>query len=410
MLLDTADAFGDQVAQYRSELLVHSYRMLGTIDEAEDAVQEALGRAWQGRQTFLRAISLRAWLYRIATNVCLNTIESRKRDRVSVGPGPDHLLLAIAPSETGPEARYDAHESISLAFLTVLQVLPPRQRAVLLLRDVLSFSASEVAVLLEMSVPAVNSALQRARATLRNSYAIESSGRSSQDDLLERYVRAWETADVDGLVALLREDAVLRMPPMPMVAGAAAIGGFLARTIFPIAPMRLVGARANGHPAFAAYRRETTGNRFAMFALLVITSDGRQITSIDAFSEQDLATRDATVAYARMYVTDSGRVRTDYQRLVACTSFGACRTAAQSTLIDLQTFQADRSGATVPSQIANSDAMLRDALSAAIAADQQLISGFDTFNVNQVTAGLKKLNAAMLSMGKAETVLGPELQ
>jgi RNA polymerase sigma-70 factor (ECF subfamily) len=287
----TAEAFGDDVAVYRSELLVHCYRMLGTIDDAEDAVQEALGRAWQGRQTFRRAISLRAWLYRIATNVCLNAIESRKRDRVSVGPGPDRLLLAIAPSETGPEARYDAHESISLAFLTVLQVLPPRQRAVLVLRDVLSFSASEVAVLLEMSVPAVNSALQRARATLRQSYDGESAGRSSPHDLLERYVRAWEAADVAGLVALLREDAVLRMPPMPAVAGAAAIGEFLAQSIFPIAPIRLVEARANGNPAFAAYMREPTGNRFAMFALLVIMSDGRQITSIDAFSDPRVLAR-----------------------------------------------------------------------------------------------------------------------
>src|SRR4029077_4189023 len=131
---------------------------------------------------------LRAWLYRIATNVCLNYIESRKRDRVSVGPGPDHLLVAAAPSEAGPGAPYDAHESVSLAFLTILQVLPPRQRAVLLIRDVLSFSASEVAALLEMTVPAVNSALQRARATLHNGYASDRPALSSPRDLLERYV------------------------------------------------------------------------------------------------------------------------------------------------------------------------------------------------------------------------------
>jgi RNA polymerase sigma-70 factor (ECF subfamily) len=169
MLLESAEAFGDQTAEYRSELLVHCYRMLGTIDQAEDAVQEAFSRAWQGRHTFRRAISFRAWLYRIATNVCLNAIELRKRDRPetgAVGPGPDHLLTAIASSASGPEARYDQHESISLAFLTVLQVLPPRQRAVLVLRDVLTFSAAEVAALLEMSVPAVISALQRARRAL----------------------------------------------------------------------------------------------------------------------------------------------------------------------------------------------------------------------------------------------------
>src|SRR4030081_1517871 len=161
MLLESAEDFGDQVAHFRSELLVHCYRMLGTIDEAEDAVQDTLGRALRGRQTFRRSISLRAWLYRIATNVCLNAIELRKRGRVEPGPCPDNLLTGIASSETGPEARYDAHEAVSLAFLTVLQVLPPRQRAVLLLRDVLAFRAAEAAALLEMSVPGVTSALQR---------------------------------------------------------------------------------------------------------------------------------------------------------------------------------------------------------------------------------------------------------
>src|SRR5690349_14593544 len=123
MLLESADLFGDQVAGYRSELFAHCYRMLGTVDEAEDALQEAL---------------IRAWLYRIATNTCLNAIEARKRDLVEPGPCPDALLTGIASTEAGPEARYDSHESISLAFMTVLQVLPPRQRAVLLLRDVLA--------------------------------------------------------------------------------------------------------------------------------------------------------------------------------------------------------------------------------------------------------------------------------
>jgi hypothetical protein len=176
-----------------------------------------------------------------------------------------------------------------------------------------------------------------------------------------------------------------------------------------VVAVAFVGLIVSGTLGYFLY--ETTGQRDA--ARRQATSTQAALTSTQATlasSQQDLAAREATVAYASMYVTDSGRVRTDYQKLVACTSFGACRTAAQSTLIDLQTFQADRSAATVPSRIANSDAMLRDALSAAIAADQQLISGFDTFNVSKVTAGLKKLNAAMLSMGKAETVLGPELQ
>src|ERR1700674_1325285 len=126
MLLDSAEVFEDQAAHHRSELLVHCYRMLGAIDEAEDAVQETLARAWQGRQTFRRSISLRAWLYRIATNVCLNAIEQRKRGQLepefSIGPCPDDLLLGMPSPEIGPEARYDSHESVSLAFLTVLQV------------------------------------------------------------------------------------------------------------------------------------------------------------------------------------------------------------------------------------------------------------------------------------------------
>jgi RNA polymerase sigma-70 factor (ECF subfamily) len=283
----TADAFGDKVAEHRRGLFAHCYRMMGTIDEAEDALQETLARAWQGRDTFRRSISFRAWLYRIATNVCLNAIEARRRDRTEPGPCPDDLLAGIASPETGPDARFDAHESVSLAFLTVLQVLPPGQRAVLLLRDVLSFRAAEVAALLEMTVHAVNSSLQRARATLRGSY------RPSRDlrptNLLERYVRAWESADVAGLVALLREDAVLSMPPKPSVVGAQRIGDFLAEAIFPIAPMRLIDARANGGPAFAAYMR--AGDRLTRFALLVITGDGDLITEIGAFADPGLLGR-----------------------------------------------------------------------------------------------------------------------
>ena len=141
----SAEAFGELTSPYRRELLVHCYRMLGSIDDAEDAVQDALARAWHGRNTFQRAISFRAWLYRIATNACLDAIERRKRDgeeSLGVGPIPDDLL---DDTSAGPEARYDAHESISLAFLTAIQLLPPRQRAVLILRDVLSWRAAEVA-------------------------------------------------------------------------------------------------------------------------------------------------------------------------------------------------------------------------------------------------------------------------
>jgi RNA polymerase sigma-70 factor, ECF subfamily len=283
MLLESADVFGDRVAGYRGELFAHCYRMLGTVDEAEDALQDALTRAWQGRHTYRRQISLRAWLYRIATNTCLNAIAARKRDRVEPGPCPDDLLTGIASADSGPEALYDSHESVSLAFLTVLQVLPPRQRAVLLLRDVLAFRSDEVARLLDTSVQAVNSALQRARTTLRHSYA--QPRLTSSPNLLERYVRAWEAADVVSLVALLREDAVLTMPPKPAVAGAQAIGDFLAESIFPIAPMRLIAARANQSPAFVAYMQDR------MFALLVVDDDGKRLTRIYAFADPRVLAR-----------------------------------------------------------------------------------------------------------------------
>ena len=283
MLLESADVFGDQVASYRSELFAHCYRMLGTVDEAEDALQDALMRAWQGRHTYREQNSFRAWLYRIATNTCLSVIEARKRNRVEPGPCPDDLLIGVASADSGPEARYESHESVSLAFLTVLQVLPPRQRAVLLLRDVLAFRGDEVARLLETSVQAVNSTLQRARMTLRGGYVRPRP--LSPANLLQRYVRAWEAADVESLVALLREDAILAMPPKPAVIGAQAIGDFLAESIFPIAPMRLEAVRANRSPAFVAYVQER------LFALLVIDGDGERITRIHAFADSQVLAR-----------------------------------------------------------------------------------------------------------------------
>ena len=290
MLLESADDFGDQVAGHRSELFAHCYRMLGTVDGAEDALQEALMRAWQGRNTYREPISFRAWLYRIATNTCLNAIAARKRDRVEPGPCPDDLLTGMASPDSGPEARYDTHESVSLAFLTVLQVLPPRQRAVLLLRDVLAFRGDEVARLLETSVQGVNSALQRARATLPGSYIRPRP--VSSPNLLERYVRAWEAADVVSLVALLREDATLAMPPRPPVFGARAIGDFLAESIFSIAPMRLVRARANQGPAYLALMGERA------FALLCIDIDGERIKRIDAFADPKVTERFELMASA----------------------------------------------------------------------------------------------------------------
>ncbi len=172
VLANSTAGFDRLTSPYRRELLVHCYRMLGSIDDAEDAVQDALVRAWTGRRTFRQDISLRAWLYRIATNASLDAIERRRRGRdgevsLDVTPIPDRYLESTS---AGPEARYDTHESISLAFLTVLQRLPPRQRAVLVLRDVLGWRAAEVAVLLEVSESAVNSALHRARTTVARRY------------------------------------------------------------------------------------------------------------------------------------------------------------------------------------------------------------------------------------------------
>ena len=293
----SARAFDELVDPHRRELFVHCYRMLGSVDDAEDAVQEAMVRAWRGRETYRRAISFRAWLYRIATNVCLDAIEQRRRTpgattMPGIGPAPDHLLRDAEPDEAGPEARYDARESVSLAFLTVLQVLPPRQRAILLLRDVLALRASEVASLLEASVPAVNSSLQRARSAIRRNYAGPGEPRpmasaSQLHPLLERYVRAWEAADVAGLVGLLREDALLAMPPMPSVRGADQIGAFLGGAIFAAHPhLRLVAVpRANGSPAFIASGSSNGDRALAAFALLVLEVDGDAVSRIDAFGD-----------------------------------------------------------------------------------------------------------------------------
>jgi RNA polymerase sigma-70 factor (ECF subfamily) len=297
----SAEAFGERLGPYRRELVVHCYRMLGSVDDAEDAVQEALVRAWRGRATYQRDGSLRAWLYRIATNVCLDAIRRRGRrrrdqERLGVGPYPDHLLGVTA----GADARYDVRESISLAFLTVLQVLPPRQRAALILRDVLGWRAAEVAELLELSVPAANSALQRARATVSQRYqqadragdAESASEPAGLRSLLERYVRAWETADVAGLVTLLRDDAVLAMPPLPSVHGASSIGQFLASYIWNRQrPGRLVPTWANRSPGFLAYRSDDAGAGFEAVAVLVLDIEGQLVSRIDAFGDSLLFAR-----------------------------------------------------------------------------------------------------------------------
>jgi RNA polymerase sigma-70 factor (ECF subfamily) len=286
------EAFQQLAEPYRRELHLHCYRMLGSLDDAEDLVQETFLRAWRGFDRFEGRASVRTWLYRIATNACLNALASRASARrvlpESLGPAtdrmphgepvteiawlepyPDSALEGIADAAPGPDARYEMHEAVQLAFVAAIQHLPPRQRAVLLLHDVLRWSGAETAGLLDASVASVNSALQRARATLEKQFpGGRPSGQPAPDDrqraLLDRYVRAWEGADLDGFVALLREDAVLSMPPWcQWYAGREAIGAFFAwaweRHGDGPAPFRLVPTAANRQPAFALYVRGPEG-------------------------------------------------------------------------------------------------------------------------------------------------------
>src|SRR2546426_11581068 len=309
---------GDELAfqrltdRYRRELLLHCYRMLGSFHDAEDALQEALLRAWRGLESFQGRSALRPWLYRIATNACLDVIASRRRRALpnATGPAagageslpgpvmeprwieplPDNLI-DLRPT-VNPEAHYDARESVTLAFLATLQTLPGRQRAALILRDVLGWKAREVADLLETSVAAVNSAVNRVRVSMRG-YEPEgrSSGNASAESeqtaaLVTRYVGAWQAADAAGLVALLREDALITMPPLPLwYQGRAAIRWFFETQLFAgEAPdrFRLVATRANGSPAFATYRRGDAGE-YRLGALQVLTIKGDQIAEIHDF-------------------------------------------------------------------------------------------------------------------------------
>jgi RNA polymerase sigma-70 factor (ECF subfamily) len=280
------EAFGRLIGPYRRELLVHCYRLLGTVEEAEDALQETWLRAWRRLDTFAGHGSLRAWLYRVATNTALNA-QAGRRVRVLptathapadphaplpapspelpwLEPLPDALLPDLQP---GPDALYEMRESVELAFLAVLQLLPGRQRAVLLMRDVLGWSAAEAGEVLDMSVVAVNSALQRARTTVQKQSAGPPSRPTAPSPptaaLLARYVQAWEAADVAGLVALLREDAVLTMPPVAAwYQGRQAIAAFLQAHLFAgeaRGRYRLVATHANGQPAFAVYTRDAAG-------------------------------------------------------------------------------------------------------------------------------------------------------
>jgi RNA polymerase sigma-70 factor (TIGR02960 family) len=289
------EAFRELVEPHRRELQVHCYRMLGSLHDAEDALQEALLAAWHGFAGFEGRASLRTWLYRIATNRCLNVRRTAARRRASEGnvagfdlpeatgrnevtwlePFPDALL----PAEAGPEARYEQTEAISLAFVTALQTLPPRQVAVLVLRDVLGFPAAEVAQMLGSTVESVTSALKRARAGLQG---VRPRAALSADETVARFVRAYESADIEGLVGLLTDDVFMTMPPLPFeYRGREVVGAFCAR-ILASGRRFLVPARANGQPAFAVYAETPAGPRPGT-GFLVLTLTGDRISGMTRF-------------------------------------------------------------------------------------------------------------------------------
>ena len=319
VLLDKARAgdqaaFSELVARYETGIRLHCYRMLGSFHDAEDVTQEVLVRAWRHLGSFDGRSSLHTWLYRIATNRCL-TSRARRVPEAPAGaafappppnapeaevadlqPFPDAYLGGLVPQEPG--AVYDLRESVSLAFLTVIQLLPARQRAVLLLRDVLGFSAAETAQQLEMTVAGVNSALQRARAALephRASGRIPGKPRPAGDEserrLIGRYVAAWHANDVPALLSLLREDALLTMPPFPAAYGGRhAIGKFL-RSVPAggrLDQITLVPARANLQPAVAAYIGDNDGGGCSAYGIMVLTVDGDHIIEITGFADPAL--------------------------------------------------------------------------------------------------------------------------
>jgi RNA polymerase sigma-70 factor (ECF subfamily) len=309
------NAFQELTEPYRRELQVHCYRMLGSLQDAEDALQETLLAAWQGLDGFEGRASLRTWLYRIATNRCLNARRSASRRQakewdvpsveppeptrlgevVWLEPFPDALLEGAIETSLGPEARYAQTEAISLAFVAALQVLPPRQVAVLILRDVLGFHASEVAGMLDSSVESVKSALKRARAGLAyrqrapaaSSIAAEA-GEAAEAVVAEEFVRAWESADVDALVALLTDDVFMSMPPIPFeYQGRDLVGRFCAAIFRAGRRFDLVPTRANGQPAFGAYLRAANGISHGV-GLYVITVAGDRICAMTRFENSVL--------------------------------------------------------------------------------------------------------------------------
>ena len=326
-------AFDELTQPYRRELQVHCYRMLGSLEDAEDALQDTLLAAWRGLGAFEGRASLRTWLYQVATRRCLDARRAAARrpakawdvphvqppeptrlgEVVWLQPYPDALLDGLPATPPGPEARYELAESVSLAFVTACQVLPPRQLAVLVLRDVLGFPAAEVAGMLGISVDAANSALKRARAGLQRSRGAEPSvgsraegavvgaagalakaevaaaaGAPVEAGVVARFVRAWEAADVAGLVDLLTDDVFMSMPPMPFeYHGRDAVARFSAALFAADRRFDLVPTRANGQPAFGAYLRAPTGLRHGV-GLYVLDLRAERISALTRFESSVL--------------------------------------------------------------------------------------------------------------------------
>ncbi len=304
------DAFHELIEPYRRELQVHCYRMLGSFQDAEDALQDTLLSAWRGLGGFEGRASIRTWLYRIATNRCLSALRSASRrpakewdvpkvdppeptglgDVVWLEPFPDALLKEASDAPLGPEARYERTEAISLAFVTALQILPPRQLAVLILRDVLGFHASEVADMLDSTVESVTSALKRARATMERRLAASAHREPApapdspaEQAIVGKFASAWESADLDALVALLTDDVFISMPPMPFeYVGRDAGARFCASIIRSGRRFDLVPTRANGQPALGAFLRSATGVRHGV-GLYVLTLSGDRICAMTRF-------------------------------------------------------------------------------------------------------------------------------
>jgi RNA polymerase sigma-70 factor (TIGR02960 family) len=288
--------FSALVAPYRRELHAYCYRMLGSVEDAEDALQEALLGAWRGISGFEGRSTLRSWLYRVATNACLRVIEQRPKRLLPAEYAPAASGVEIDPFVTDPiwlepypdpdDSSYELRESVELAFVAALQHLPPAQRAVLILREVLEFSAAEVAELTDSSVPAVNSALQRARESVdkrvpevSQQATLRALGQDAERALVTAYVTAWDRRDVSALVQLLARDAKFTMPPIPTwFDGSAAIARFFAERVFATA-WRLVPMRASGQLAFACYQ----GPDFRLGALNVVTLRERSIVGLTGF-------------------------------------------------------------------------------------------------------------------------------